>query len=259
MNILERIIADKRPEIEELRSTTTLEALVEEALKSPRPRSFAGALVTGSDISLIAEIKRASPSKGLIREDFDPAKIAAEYEKGGAAALSVLTETNYFEGDLAYLRQVREAAEIPILRKDFLVDPLQIPESRLRGADAVLLIVAALDDARLRQMLVLSRRLSLTGLVEVHSEGELERAIAAGAGVVGINNRNLETFEVSLQTTFDLLPRMPDTVVKVSESGIESHLDVALLRDAGVDAILVGESLMRQTNVRAAVRKLMGK
>jgi len=258
MNILERIIADKMPEIERLRDGASLDDLMQEAMGMERARPLGEALVSGPGIALIAEIKRASPSRGRIREDFHPAELAEEYEAGGAAALSVLTEANYFEGHLAYLAEVRAASKLPVLRKDFLVDARQVPESRLRGADAVLLIVAALDDGRLREMLEVCRNLSLAALVEVHTEAELDRALGAGATLVGINNRDLETFEVNLQTTFSLLPRIPEGVIKVSESGIGSPLDVALLRDAGADAILVGEWLMRQDNVRTAVRSLMG-
>jgi indole-3-glycerol phosphate synthase len=259
MNILEKIIADKKAEIDRLHVAGSLDALMEKAAGTGRPRNFAAALDRGDEIALIGEIKRASPSKGLIREDFDPPFLAEQYERGGASALSVLTEVNYFQGDPKYLREARNAVDLPVLRKDFIVDPHQVPESRNLDADAILLIVAALDDAKLRDLVGLAKELSLAALVEVHAADELDRALAAGAEIVGINNRNLETFEMSLQTTFDLLPHIPDGIITVSESGIESNLDVGLMRDIGVNAILVGESLMRQDNVRSAARKLMGK
>jgi indole-3-glycerol phosphate synthase len=258
MSFLQRIIADKLREVSNLRSTVKFEILLQQARETPNLRSFRKAITRPNEISLIAEIKKASPSKGLIREDFDPIKIAEDYETAGAAAISVLTETQYFLGDPRYLAVAKEHSTRPLLRKDFLVDPIQIPESRILGADAILLIVAALEPRVLADLLSLARELSLDALVEVHDESELKTALEAGADLIGINNRNLDTFEVHLQTTFDLLPKIPNGIATVSESGISSHLDVNLLRDVGVDAVLVGEAFMRSNNVRAAVHKLMG-
>jgi indole-3-glycerol phosphate synthase len=254
--ILDKIVADKMPEIEELRSAHDLDSYLAEAAASPRTRDFAGALAHRENIRLIAEIKKASPSKGLFREDFDPPAIARAYEKGQAAALSVLTEDRYFQGDRAYLQQVRSSVDVPILRKDFIVDPLQIPESRVLGADAILLIAATLTDGLIREFLGLADRLHLAALCEVHDETEMRRTIDCGATLIGINNRDLRTFEVDLQTTFDLAPLAPEGTILVSESGIRGWADLELMRDAGVSAVLVGETLIRQRDLCQAVRNL---
>jgi len=201
-------------------------------------------------------LKKASPSKGLLCEDFEPARIARDYQKGKAAAVSVLTEDRYFQGDRSYLKQVREAVEIPILRKDFIVDAFQIPESRLLGADAVLLIAALLDEKQLVEFLELAVGLRLAALCEVHDEAEMKKVLNCGADLVGINNRNLRTFEVDLQTTFDLAPLAGKNTVLVSESGIRGWADLELMRDAGVSAVLVGETLIRQEDPARAVRNL---
>jgi len=259
MTILERIIADKLRDVSDLRSRTTFESFLQRAKDLPVPRRFREAIARPNRISLIAEMKKASPSKGLIRERFDPVEIAEAYETAGVSAISVLTEANHFLGDPSYLSITRNHSKRPLLRKDFIVDPIQIPESRILGADAILLIVAALEKKVLADFLKLARELSLDALVEVHDEGELQTALEAGADAIGINNRNLNTFEVNLQTTFDLIPKIPDGIVTVSESGIFSSLDVGLLRDVGVDAVLVGEAFMRADNVVAAVRRLMGR
>jgi indole-3-glycerol phosphate synthase len=226
------------------------------AQDTPAPADFAGAL-RADDISLIAEIKKASPSKGVIREDFDPAAIAEAYAENGARALSVLTDEAYFQGSDEYLQMARRAAGIPVLRKDFTVDAYQIQEARLLGADAILLIVALMDGGQLEDFQGMGRDLGLSVLVEAHTQLELERALEAGSDLVGINNRDLQTFETTLDTTFELRPHVPQGITLVSESGIDSHDHVRQLDESGVDAILVGESLMRQQDVAAAVRALM--
>jgi len=255
-SILERIVADKMPEIEALRKDRDFDGYLAEAADTPKTRDFTAALQRPERVTVIAELKKASPSKGVFREDFSPPDIALAYQKGGAAALSVLTENLYFQGDRAYLRQVRETVRLPVLRKDFIVDPFQSPESRLLGADAILLIASILSDERMRNSLDLARRLHLSALCEVHDETEMKRMVDCGATLSGINNRDLKTFEVDLQTTFDLVPLAPEGTVLVSESGIRTCADLELMRDAGVSAVLVGETLIRQKDLRRAVRNL---
>jgi len=221
----------------------------------PQARGFANALAAPG-IALIAEVKKASPSRGLIRADFHPAAIARDYAAEGAAAISVLTDAPHFQGKLAYLDEVRAACPCPLLRKDFIIHPAQIYEAVGR-ADAVLLIVAALARQELAELLVTATQCGLDTLVEVHDEAELEIALEVGAPVIGINNRDLHTFTIDLQTTFRLRPRIPDDRLIVSESGIRSAEQVRKLEDAGVDAILVGEALMAQADIRGAVRQLL--
>jgi len=255
-DILQKIIADKRPEVEALREGKDFERYCEEATKTPKTRNFTDSLVHPEKMTLIAEIKKASPSKGVFREDFNVPEIARGYAKGGAAALSVLTEDRYFQGNRAFLAAVREAVKIPFMRKDFIFDKFQIPESRLLGADAILLIAAVLSDKEIREFMELAKQLHLAVLCEVHDEIEMKRVGDCGATLIGINNRDLRTFEVSLQTTFDLVPLAPDYAVLVSESGIRCYADLEILRDAGVDSVLVGETLIRQNDVAQAVRNL---
>lgn len=226
----------------------------------PPTRDFASALARecGARINLIAEFKRASPSKGPICLDREPEDVAARYEAAGAAAVSVLTDEPFFSGTLDDLRAVRKAVNLPLLRKDFILDPYQLPEARCAGADAVLLIAAALDDDGMKALQAGATELRLDALVEVHNEAELERALGVGAKIIGVNNRDLRTFSVNIETTFRLRDMIPAGIVVVSESGIRSRGDVLALEKAGVDAILVGEHLMRQEDHGRAVRELLG-
>lgn len=223
----------------------------------PPARGFARALGKPG-ISLIAEVKKASPSKGVIREDFHPAVIARAYETAGATAISVLTDEKYFQGKLAFLDEVRAVVGLPLLRKDFIIHPAQIFEAVGR-ADAVLLIVAALSPTELRDFQALAIACGLDALVEVHDRGELDTALESGAPVIGINNRDLRTFTVDVDTTLRLLPHIPDDCIVVSESGIKTHAQVTALEEAGVDAILVGEALMASPDIETAARELLGR
>ena len=258
-DVLQTILARKAEEIAERSAMRPLDAVREAALQAPEPRGFAQALRAkrASDLpAVIAEVKKASPSKGLIRADFDPAAIARSYEAGGAACLSVLTDADYFQGSDDYLRQAREACALPVLRKDFTIDAYQVYEARALGADCILLIVAALDDVRLADLTVLGLDLGMDVLVEVHDLDELERALQVPAPLLGINNRNLRTFDVSLDTTLALRDAVPADRILVTESGIGTRADVARMRDAGVHTFLVGETLMRQPDPGVALREL---
>lgn len=254
-DILRRICAVKRDEIARLREGGTGE--LEEMLRrqSP-PRGFRAALTASDRVALIAEVKKASPSKGVIREDFDPAAIARSYERAGARCLSVLTDPAFFQGRLDDLAEARDGVSLPALRKDFILDPIQVLESRAWGADCVLLIVAAMADAELRELLAAARDFGMDALVEVHDGRELERAVAAGADTIGVNNRDLRTFEVDLETTRRLAAGVPEGVMLVAESGICSRADIESLRPCGIDAVLVGEGLMRSADIEAAAREL---
>lgn len=259
MSVLHRILETKREEIESRRRAVPLTELKARLADAAPPRGFHHALrQTHNPIALIAEIKRASPSKGVIREDFDPLRIAAQYHEAGADALSVLTDAPYFQGKPEYLTQARAHTPLPTLRKDFLIDAYQVYESRALGADAILLIVAAVPDrAHLHDLRALTESLGMDALVEVHDEWELETAVLSGATLIGVNNRDLRTFEVSLETTLRLLRYFPDEATRVSESGIETADDVRRLHAAGVQAILVGETLMRASDPVATVRAWM--
>jgi indole-3-glycerol phosphate synthase len=247
-DILSRILARKHAEVAERSAIDPLASVRARASGLPPTRGFFDALavrIADRRSAVIAEVKKASPSQGVIRADFDPAAIARSYEAGGAACLSVLTDIDFFQGADAYLQQARDACALPVLRKDFVVDPWQVYESRLLGADCILLIAAALDDTMLRSLLGLAGELGLDALVEVHDEDEMERALATDARLIGVNNRNLRTFEVSLETTLTLRAKVPDGRLLVTESGIRSRDDVARMRAAGVHAFLVGEQFMR--------------
>lgn len=256
-NILDRIVEARRESIAHRKR-----ALPEVALKmavekqtSP-PRDFAGALQRDA-INIVAEMKKASPSLGVIRENYDPATLAPGLEAGGAAALSVLTEEEFFQGSLGHLKEARKAVQIPILRKDFIVDPWQVWESRAGGADSLLLIVAVLDDAKLRELLELARTMKMEPVVEVHSAPELARALSAGARILGVNNRDLRDFQVRLETSIELVESIPEDCIAVSESGIQSSADLRRLREAGFDGFLMGEHLMKRDDPGAALRDLM--
>jgi indole-3-glycerol phosphate synthase len=263
-DVLRTIVRRKHEEIAERAARVPLAELVARATDAPALRGFAAAIeakIATGQPAVIAEVKKASPSKGVIRVDFDPVAIARSYESGGAACLSVLTDVDFFQGADAYLQQARAACALPVLRKDFTVDPYQVHEARVLGADCILLIVAALDDARLAQLSGLAIELGMDVLVEVHDRDELERALPllAGGGrmpLLGINNRNLRTFEVSLDTTLALRDTVPRNSRLVTESGIFTRDDVARLRIAGIEAFLVGEVFMREPDPGAALHRL---
>ena len=259
-DILERIAAVKRQEVAAGRALRDLASVRAAAEASGSVRDFAGSLqrrVAAGEAAVIAEIKKASPSKGVLREDFRPAEIAASYEQHGATALSVLTDEPFFQGSSDYLVAARATTALPALRKDFIVDLWQVYESRAMGADAILLIAALLDDAALREFEVAALALGMSVLVEVHDESELERALALRTPLIGINNRNLRTFEVSLEATLALLGRIPPGRLVVTESGIGTPADVRRMREAGVNAFLVGEAFMRATDPGAALACLV--
>ena len=258
-DILDRILARKVEEIAERSARTPLPELVARCSDRADTRGFAAAIESRIDAgqpAVIAEVKKASPSKGVIRAEFDPAAIARSYESGGAACLSVLTDADFFQGSEVYLEQARAACALPVLRKDFTIDPYQVYEARAIGADCILLIVAALDDERLLELSLLAAELDLDVLVEVHDEDELERALEVPAPLIGVNNRNLRSFEVSLETTLRLRARVPAERLLVTESGIATRADVARLRAAGVDSFLVGETFMRASDPGTALREL---
>ena len=256
--ILDEIVATKRREITEARRLVSIDQLRVAAESAPPPRDFFAPLAAGGPIKLIAEIKRASPSAGLIRSDFDPLQIATTYARHGAACISVLTDETYFQGKLAYLTAVRAAVPIPVLRKDFLLDSYQLWEARAAGADAVLLIAECLDDCSLRQLHNEVIEVGMTPLVEFYEPENLPRVLDAGATVIGVNNRDLRTFETDLNHTLRMRDQIPDDLLLVGESGIRTRQDVQRLEAAGVNAILVGESLMAQDNIGAAVDVLLG-
>ena len=256
-NILDRIVAVKRDEVRPLQSRKA--ELVARAKDAPPPRGFASALRSPSEVRLLAEVKRRSPSAGDIRPGADPVEVAAAYQRGGAAALSVLTDREFFGGDLDALVRVRQALSLPVIRKDFVVDPLQLWEARAAGADAVLLIVRILSDAQIAELLALAAELGLDALVETHTADEMARALDAGSTLVGVNNRDLGTFVTDLDLSIRLAPDVPSSVTLVAESGIRTADDVDRLGAAGFDAILVGESLMRQPDLEAAASALVGR
>lgn len=256
--ILDEIIFNKRQEVTTLKIHLKVEKIKPLLKELPFPRNF-GEIFAKGKIALIAEIKKASPSAGVILEKFDPLLLAKTYEEAGVSALSILTDEKFFQGKIEYLKQAKEFTTIPILRKDFIIDETQIYESRLQGADALLLIVKILTDEQLEKFLNLARFLKMECLVEVHDAQELERALKIGARIIGINNRDLNTFEVNFNTTLDLLDKYPELKKKivVSESGIYSPEQVKLLKNRGVLGILVGESLLRSSDIAAKVKELM--
>jgi indole-3-glycerol phosphate synthase len=260
-DVLARIMTTKAEEVIAAQVARPFAAVDREARAAPAPRGFAAAIrarIAQGRPAVIAVVKRASPSKGVLRADFDPSAIAASYQRAGATCLSVLTDRPFFQGAPEYLVAARDACALPVLRKVFIIDEYQVAESRALGADAVLLIVAALDDARLAALEACARDYALDVLVEVHDGRELERALALATPLIGINNRNLRTFNVSLQTTFELLPRVPQERIVVTESGILAQRDVAQMRRHGVHAFLVGEAFMRAPDPGAALTALFG-
>ncbi len=255
--ILDKIVATKREEIARAKATTPLADLEASLDVAPPARDFFAALMEPSEISLIAEVKKASPSKGVIRDDFHPVEIATTYEKHGAACISVLTDEQYFQGSLDYLKAVRAAVAIPVLRKDFIVDPYQVVEARAAGADAVLLIAECLDDDQLKLLHDQIVSLGMTPLVELYDPANLSRVVDAGARLIGVNNRNLHTFEVDIDHTLRLREQIPAERAVVGESGIRTREDAERLQTAGVAAMLVGETLMREPDIGAAVDRLL--
>ena len=255
--ILNRIVAARRESVARRKRVLPDVALKLASQKQGPPRDFAAA-VSRSGCNVIAELKKASPSLGLIREDYEPAALAASLEAAGAAALSVLTEEDFFQGSLADLKHARKSVAIPILRKDFIVDPWQVWEARAAGADSFLVIVAVLDDELLAELLGLGRELGMEPLVEVHSREELTRASNAGARIIGVNNRDLRDFKVTLQTSLDLIREIPEESVAISESGLRTGEDLDRLRSAGFDAFLIGEHLMKQQQPASGLRELIG-
>jgi indole-3-glycerol phosphate synthase len=258
-DVLRRILATKDEEVAAAKRVLPAPEIAARARATAPARDFTGALRAKIDAggpAVIAEIKRASPSRGVLRADFDPPAIAASYERGGAACLSVLTDRQYFQGDAQHLTAARAACALPALRKDFIIDEYQVAEARVLGADAILLIVAALDDARLAALEAHAHGLGMAVLVEVHDRAELDRALRLATPLIGVNNRNLRTFEVSLATTLELLPSIPAGRLVVTESGILAPADVAMMRGRGVNAFLVGEAFMRAPDPGAALGAL---
>ena len=260
LDTLAGICADTRAEVERRRAATPLEAMRARAQDADPPRGFGRALMettAAGRFALIAEIKKASPSGGLIRADFDPAALARAYRDGGATCISVLTDAPHFQGSLEHLRAARAAVDLPVLRKDFILDPWQVYESRAAGADCILLIMAALGDQQAIELENLARTLDMDVLVEVHGEPELQRALGLQSKLIGINNRNLKTLQIDLNTSVELAPHVPPDRFLIGESGLRSHADVLRLAGLGVHCFLVGEHLMRQSDVTAACRQLL--
>src|SRR5579859_6604204 len=256
--VLDRILEARRAEVEHRKKVLPETALKYGVAAATPLRDFPAALLRPG-INVLAELKPASPSRGVLREPFDPVALATSLESAGAVALSVLTEGEFFRGTLKNLRDARKSIQIPVLRKDFIFDPWQVWESRANDADSFLLIVAALEDGLLRELLALGRELKMEPLVEVHTESELDRALEAGARIVGVNNRNLNTLDVRVETSFELIDKIPDDCIAVSESGIGSHAEITKLRAAGFDAFLIGTSLMLAPDPAATLSSLLGK
>ena len=256
--ILDDIVNNKKLELEIAKRNYPLAEIKIMALAQPEPLNMISSL-RGTEVRLIAEVKKASPSKGLIRADFDPVGIARIYASHGAAAISVLTESRYFQGSLEHLRNIRHTPgnALPLLRKDFIFDPYQVYEARAYGADSLLLIVAILKPFQLKELLSLSHELGMTCLVEVHNEGELEIALESGAKIIGINNRDLTTFKVDISVTERLRPLIPSARIVVSESGIKTRQDIEILRGMGVDAVLIGEALMSSPDIATRMKELI--
>lgn len=260
-DILQKILQRKVEEITEAAEKESMVDLSKRAESALPVRGFVRSIenkIAVGEAAVIAEIKKASPSKGVMRENFIPADIAKSYEKGGAACLSILTDRDYFQGSEEYLLQAREATKLPVIRKDFIIDPYQVYEARAMNADCILLIVSALGDAVMNELLALAHHLEMDVLMEVHDREEMERAILSGARLIGVNNRNLRTFEVSLQTTLDMLDMLPQDRILVTESGIHVPDDVTLMRENNINAFLVGEAFMRAEEPGEKLAELFG-
>ena len=256
--ISERIVEAKREEIARLKGIRPLGELKEALVDTPFPRNFREA-ISSSTCSIIAEVKRLSPSKGILREDFDPVVIATLYEENGAVAVSVLTEEKFFGGDRSYLLKIKNRVHLPLLRKDFIIDPYQIYETRVIGGDALLLIAGLLEKEQLEDFIHLTESVGLSPLVEVHTGEELDRALSAGAKIIGINNRDLKNFSLDLKTSLDLVPSIPEGRIVVSESGIHTRGDIEILLRAGIHCFLVGEALMCAPDMGAKLREFLGR
>ena len=256
--ILDKIRAYKLKEVAESKRLVSIESLKERCKDAPETVGSGTVLKKDNRIKFIAEVKKASPSAGIIREDFNYINIAKEYEAGGASAISVLTDKEFFKGDIKYLSEIKETVRLPVLRKDFIIDPYQIYEARAAGADLVLLIARILTKEQIEIFLSLSHKLGMECLVEVHDNDELEKVLETEAVIIGINNRNLDTFETNLETTLQLCHLIPEGKVVVSESGIKRRADVLMLEEAGVDAILIGETLMRSRDISQKIKELFG-
>lgn len=254
--MLDRIIAQKRAEVEQRKREAPMSYL-QERIARRKPVLDLALVLRHDHIQLIAEVKHASPSRGILTSNFNPTELARTYAEGGVAAISVLTEASHFMGSIEHLAAIKEAVGLPLLRKDFIFDPYQVCESRAYGADALLLIAAVLDQGQLKELLSLSHSLELRCLVEVHNEGEVEKAVLSGAEIIGINNRDLNTFSVDINTTRRLRPLVPKGKIVVSESGIRSKKDVEKMRKWGADAVLVGETLVTADSIQAKIRELM--
>ncbi|MCX5846276.1 MAG: indole-3-glycerol phosphate synthase TrpC [Deltaproteobacteria bacterium] len=255
--ILDKIIIAKKEEVARLNRTMPLSELKAAIRYLSSPRDFRGA-ISGKTCAIIAEVKRRSPSRGILREDFDPVKIASLYEGNGAAAISVLTDREFFGGDTSFLTDIKNIVSLPLLRKDFIIDPYQIYETRRLNGDALLLIAGILEEEQLREYIRLTESLGLSALVEVHSRGEVNKALIAGATLIGINNRDLKTFSTDLSTSFNIAQHIPADKVIISESGINTREDIEMLMKAGIHAFLIGESLMCSQNIGLKLKELRG-
>jgi indole-3-glycerol phosphate synthase len=255
--ILDKIIAVKKEEVARLKRTMPISELEAAIRNLSSPRDFRGS-ISGKTCAIIAEVKRRSPSRGLFREDFDPVKIASLYEGNGAAAISVLTDRDFFGGDTAFLADIKKTVSLPLLRKDFIIDPYQIYETRRLNGDALLLIAGILEEEQLTEYIRLTESLGLSALVEVHSRGEVDKALIAGATLIGINNRDLKTFSTDLNTSFKIAQHIPADRVIISESGINTREDIEMLMKAGIHAFLIGESLMCSQNIGLKLKELRG-
>lgn len=256
-NVLAKILDHKRGEIAAAKAHRPAEVLQAELATAPPVRDFVAALRAAPDIGLIAEVKKASPSAGIIRADFDPLKIADIYQAAGASCLSVLTDEHFFQGHLNYLKRIRETASVPLLRKDFIIDRYQVLEARAAGADCVLLIAECLDDCTLRDLYFYAGELGMESLIEIYDPENLDRVLKLDPPLIGVNNRDLRTFVVDLNHTLEIVPRVPKSTLLISESGIKTRADVERLKSAGVGAILVGETLMRADDIGAALREMV--